>query len=150
LKDTFEMTDLGLLHFFLGIQVWQLDDSIFISQPKYHLICGKYENEGNCKPCQTPFQSGVKLTKEFDSPKVDATLYRQLVGSLIYSTHSRLDISFVFSLVSRFMQDPRESHLKAIKMIVHYVKGTSQLGMKYLVMNFSSWSDRPTQTGMVI
>jgi hypothetical protein len=89
------------------------------------------------KPCATPYQSRVKLTKECDSLKVDATLYRQLVGSLIYLTHNQPDISFVVSVVSRFMQDPKESHLKATKRIVHYIKGTYQLGIKYCSKNMN-------------
>jgi hypothetical protein len=76
LADTFEMTDLGLLHFFLGIQVLQMDDGIFISQPKYVLnLLQRFKME-DCKPCATPYQSRVKLTKECDSLKVDATLYK--------------------------------------------------------------------------
>lgn len=85
----------------------------------------------DCKSCANPFQSGVKLTKEYSSLKVDATLYRQLVRSLIYLTHSRLDISFAVDVVTRFMQDPRESHWKVAKRIVHYIQGTSHFGIKY-------------------
>ena len=69
----------------------------------------------NCNPYSTPFQFGVKLRKNYQTPKVDATLYQQLVGSLIYLTHNRRNISFVVSMVSCFMQDPRERHWKEIK-----------------------------------
>jgi hypothetical protein len=63
----------------------------------------KHFNMEDCKPCASPFQYGVKLTKTFQIPKVDATLYRQLVDSLIYITHSRPGIYFVVSVASRFM-----------------------------------------------
>jgi hypothetical protein len=72
-------------------------------------------NMDDCKPCATPFQSGVKLTKTCQTPTVDATLYQQLVDNLIYLTHSRPNISFVVSVVSWFMQDPKEIHWKEVK-----------------------------------
>jgi hypothetical protein len=62
------------------------------------------------KPYATPFQYGINLNKTWKTPKFNATLYRQLVNIVIYLTHSRPDISFVVSMVSRFMQDSRESH----------------------------------------
>ncbi len=87
--DTVEMTDLGLLHFFLGIQVLQMDDGIFfISQPKYvlDLLLQKF-NTGDCKPCATPYRSGVKLTKECDSQKVSIhPIDSLLVASFISHT----------------------------------------------------------------
>ena len=85
----------------------------------------------NCKACVRPFQSGVKLTKNYEPPQVDATLYHQLFSILIYFTHSLLDISFVVSVVSRFMQELRESHWKVAKRIVCYLKGAIQFGIKY-------------------
>ena len=63
-----------------------------------------------CKPAPSPFQSRVKLPATCTSPEVDATLYRQLVGSLLYLTHSRPDLSFVIGRVARYMQTPHESH----------------------------------------
>ena len=64
----------------------------------------------DCKPAPSPFQSRVKLSATCTSPKVDATLYRQLVGSLLYLTHSCLDLSFIVGRVARYMQTPHESH----------------------------------------
>jgi hypothetical protein len=131
LVDSFDMTDLGTLHYFLGLQVLPLCDGFFISQSKYVMDLLTCFNMVDCKPCATPFQSGVKLTKTYQTPVVDATLYRQLVNNIIYLTHSRPDISFVVSVVSRFMQDPKESHWKEVKQIVHYLKGTTHFGIKY-------------------
>ena len=77
----------------------------------------------DCKPSPSPFQSGVKLSATCTSPEVDATLYRQLVGNLLYLTHTRPDLSFVVGLVARYMKTPHESHWKASKRILRYVRG---------------------------
>ena len=77
----------------------------------------------DCKPTPSPFQSGVKLSSTCTSPEVDATLYHQLVGSLLYLTHTRPDLSFAVGLVSRYMQTPHESHWKTTKRIIRYVCG---------------------------
>ena len=69
----------------------------------------------DCKLAHSPFQSGVKLS---------ATLYRHLVGSILYLTHSRLDLSFTIGHVSRYMKTPHESHCKAAKRILQYIRGT--------------------------
>jgi hypothetical protein len=73
--DSFDMTDLGTLHYFLGLQVSPLCDGFFISQSKYVLDILIHFKMDNCKPCATPFQSGVKLTKTFQTTIFDATLY---------------------------------------------------------------------------
>ena len=63
-----------------------------------------------CKPTPSPFQSGVKLALTCTTPEVDATLYHQLVGKLLYLTHTRPDLSFFIGLVAWFMHQPHESH----------------------------------------
>jgi hypothetical protein len=115
LVDSFDMTDLGILHYFLGLQVLPLSDGLFISQSKYVMDLLTHFKMEYCKPCATPFQSGVKLSKTCQSPKVDATLYRQLVDSLIYLTHSRPDISFVVSVVSHLCRIPEKATGKLSK-----------------------------------
>jgi len=110
LVDTFDVTNIGILHYFLSFQVLPISDGLFLSESKYVLDLQNHFQMAKCKVCATPFQSEVKLTKNCLTPKVDATLYRKLVSSLIYLTHSRPDISFVVSVVSQFMQDPQESH----------------------------------------
>ena len=87
-----------------------MEDGILLSQPKYAIDLLAHFHMSECKPAPTPFQSDVKLTFECTTPFVHATLYRQLVGSLIYLIHSRPDLSFAISMVSRFMQQqhPRE------------------------------------------
>ena len=75
-----------------------------------------------CKPSPSPFQFGVKLSATCTSLEVDATLYRQLVGSILCLTHSRPDLSFSVGHVSRYMQTPHESHWKAAKRILRYIR----------------------------
>ena len=103
LQDRFAMTDLGLLHYFLGIDITQSTSGISLSQPKYAFDLLSRFHMSDCKPAPTPFLSGVKLEAKCSTPLVDATLYRQLVGSLIYLMHTRPDISFAVGMVSHFM-----------------------------------------------
>jgi hypothetical protein len=131
LKKKFEMTGLGFLHYFLGLQVLQTNEGIFLSQSKYACDFLHRFHMDDCKPTPSPFQSRVKLTATCTSPEVDATLSRQLVGSLLYLTHTHPDISFDVGLVARYMKTPYESHWKAAKMILRYVCGTIQFGIHH-------------------
>ena len=83
------------------------------------------------KSAPTPFLSGVKLEDGGETPLVDNTQYRHLVGSLLYLTHSRLDLSYAIGIVSRFMQEPHELHWKATKSILRYVQGTITFVIHY-------------------
>jgi hypothetical protein len=149
LKNKFEMKDLGFLHYFLGLQVFQTNEGIFLSQSKYACDLLRRFHMDDCKPTHSPFQSGVKLTATCTSPEVDATLYRQLVGSLLYLTHTCPDISFVVGLVAWYMQMPHEIHWKVAKSILFYVRGTVQFEIHYssggtpLLVGFtdSDWVD---------
>eukprot|EP00253_Pinus_taeda_P033667 PITA_33667 len=113
------MTDLGHLHYFLGLQVLQSKEGISLSQSRYacDLLCHFHMED--YKPAPSPFPSGAKLSVTCTSPEVDATLYRQL----LYLTHTRPDLSFVVGLVAQFIQNPRESHWKVAKRILRYVRG---------------------------
>ncbi|XP_074322762.1 secreted RxLR effector protein 161-like [Apium graveolens] len=79
----------------------------------------------------TPLASNEKLMKDDGGRKVDRTLYRSIVGSLMYLTATRPDIMFASSLLSRYMQDPSEVHLGAAKRVLRYIKGTVAYGIKY-------------------
>jgi hypothetical protein len=120
----FEMTDLDFLHYFLGLQVLQTNEGIFLSQSKYACDLLRHFHMDYCKPTPSPFQSGVKINATCTSPEFDATMYRQLVGSLLYLTHTRPSLSFVVGLVSQYMKTPHESHRKEAKRILCYVRGT--------------------------
>jgi hypothetical protein len=131
LKKKFEMIDLGFLHYFLVLQLLQTNEGIFLSQSKYACDLLHLFHMEDCKPTPSPFQFGVKLAAACTSPKFDATLYRQLVGILLYLTHTRPDISFVVGIVARYMRTPHESHWKATKRILRYVRGTIHFGIHY-------------------
>ncbi|CAL1375783.1 unnamed protein product [Linum trigynum] len=127
----FEMTDLGLMKYFLGIQVKQSPGEIFISQEKYTEDMLKRFHMATCKPISTPMTLNEKLQRNDGAENVDGKLYRSLVGSLIYLTHTRPDICHSVSLISRFMNEPSKLHFAAAKRILRYLQGTKKLGLTY-------------------
>eukprot|EP00253_Pinus_taeda_P023140 PITA_23140 len=100
LKKQFEMRDLGHLHYFLGLQVLQSKEGISLSQSKYACDLLRHFHMEDCKPTPSPFHSGANLSFTCTSREVDATLYRQLVGKLLYLTHTHPNLSFVVGLIA--------------------------------------------------
>ncbi|KAI5323652.1 hypothetical protein L3X38_032724 [Prunus dulcis] len=127
----YEMTDLGTMRYFLGIQVQQSDEGIFISQGKYAENLLKKFNMLKSKPMDTPMAINLKLTSNDGAPKFDASIYKSVVGSLIYLTNTRPDIVHAVSVVSRFMSDPSNHHFAAVKRILRYIQGTKGYGIRY-------------------
>ena len=84
-----------------------------------------------CNPSNTPFLSGVKLEEASSSPMVNNTLYRQLIGCLLYITHTQPDIYYVVSVALRYMDYPHEIHWRAAKRILNFVQGTRTHGIFY-------------------
>ena len=119
------MTNLGMMKYFLGIEVTQSEDNIFIFQSKYANDVSKRFRMLNSKPVVTPIATGTKLSKDDDGSKVNPTLYKRLVGSLMYLTATRPNIMFVVSLISKFMESPKNNHLQARKRIPRYIVGTT-------------------------
>ncbi|KAF2310020.1 hypothetical protein GH714_006271 [Hevea brasiliensis] len=114
----FDMSDLGLMHYFLSIEVKQSTTGIFISQKKYaQEILERFQMK-NCNFVSTPMEMGLKLVKEPDGRKVDSTLDKQIVGSLMYLTTTRPAILHAVSLINRYMEHPKEIHLLAAKRIL--------------------------------
>jgi hypothetical protein len=105
IHDRFLMRDMGLLHFFLGLEISQDASSIKLSQSKYARDLLERFHMPYCKFALTHFLSGFKLEDGEETPLVDNTLYRQLVGSLLYLTHTRPNLSYAIGAVSRFMQE---------------------------------------------
>ena len=106
----FEMTDLGLMRYFLGIEVIQCDKGIFICQSKYIKDVLKRFKMMNCNPTSTSIATGTKLSKEEKGSNADSTMFKILVGSLMYMTATRPDIMYGVSLISRFMEPTQNSH----------------------------------------
>ncbi|GJT05305.1 retrovirus-related pol polyprotein from transposon TNT 1-94 [Tanacetum coccineum] len=131
MHDEFEMSMMGELNFFLGLQIKQMEDGIFFNQSKYIKEMLKKFGLEDSKPMKTPMSSDTKLTKDEECESVDSTKYQGMIGSLLYLTASRLDIMFSVYLCTRFQEDPKTSHLEAVKRIFRYLKGTTHLGLWY-------------------
>ena len=110
MNHAFSMTDLGLLSQFLGLEIAQTKEGIKVHQSKYALYFLNKFNMKDCKPSKTPFLLGVKLEEADSSPRVNNTLYRKLIGCLLYLTHTRPNISYAVSVASIYMDQPREIH----------------------------------------
>ena len=131
MKREFEMSMVGKLNYFLGLQVKQQKDGIFISQEKYAKNLVKRFGLDSKKHTSTPMSSLAKLSLDAADVKVDLTLYRSTIGSLLYITASRPKIAFSVGVCARFQAAPKESHLTTVKQIIHYINGTSDYGIWY-------------------
>ncbi|XP_016714718.1 secreted RxLR effector protein 161-like [Gossypium hirsutum] len=127
----FEMTDLGIMSYLLGMEVCQIDQGIFIGQHAFaSKLLTKFHME-NCKPVSTPLVIGQKLSSYGDEEKVDEREYRSLIGCLLHLTATRPDLMHSVSLLSHFMHSCNTSHLKAAKRILRYLKGTLKFGVMF-------------------
>nr|DAD19456.1 TPA_asm: hypothetical protein HUJ06_020919 [Nelumbo nucifera] len=121
MKQEFDMSDLGKMKYFLGVEVVQDSEGIFINQKKYaNEVLERFGME-NSNLVKNPIGGAG----------VDATAYKQMVGSFMYMTATRPDLAYVVSLISRFMERPTELHQQAVKRVLRYLKGTTELGIFY-------------------
>ena len=127
----FEMSMIGELNFFLGFQVKQLKEGTFIHQEKYTKDILKKFKMDDCKPIKTPMPTNGHLDLDEGGKSVDQTLYRSMIGSLLYLTASRPDIMFSVCMCARFQANPKESHISAVKRILRYLKHTPSIGLWY-------------------
>ncbi|GJR93306.1 putative ribonuclease H-like domain-containing protein [Tanacetum coccineum] len=127
----FQMSSMGELTFFLGLQVKQLPEGIFISQDKYVADILKKFDFLSIRTATTPIESNKPLVKDEDGVDVDVHVYRSMIGSLMYLTASRPDIMFAVCACARFQVTPKVSHLNAVKMIFRYLKHQPKLGLWY-------------------
>ena len=111
------------------MEVWQSTDGIYLGQGKYAVEILKRFGMMDCKAMATPMASNLKLLSDASSETVDATMYRQMIGSLMYLMNMRPDICFVANTLSQFLADPRHVHLIAAKHILRYLKGTVDYGL---------------------
>jgi len=122
------MKDMGPLHFFLGLEVWQGPEGIFLGQGKYTVEILQTYWMMDCKSMPTPMVANLKLLNDTSSDRVDATIYRQMIGTLIYLTNTRPDICFVVNTLSQYMVELRQVHWIASKHVLRYLKGTIKYG----------------------
>ncbi|GJT44558.1 hypothetical protein Tco_0953273 [Tanacetum coccineum] len=136
---------MGELTFFLGLQVSQKDDGIFISQDKYVDEILKKFGFSTVQTASTPMETSKTLLKDTKAEDVDVYLYRSMIGSLMYLTASRPDIMFAVYACARFQVTPKVSHLHVVKRIFRYLKGQPKLGLCYpkdLPFDLEAYTDR--------
>ncbi|GKF72756.1 uncharacterized mitochondrial protein-like protein [Tanacetum coccineum] len=131
IKDKFYMSSMGELTFFLGLQVQQKEEGIFISHDKYVVEILKKFNYTDVKSASTLVDLEKPLVKDGDADNVDVDLYRSMIGSLMYLTSSRPYIMFAVCACARFQVTPKTSHLLVVKRIFRYLKGKPTLGLWY-------------------
>ena len=125
------MTDLGTLHFFLGLEIQQTPCGMFVSQQRYVLELLEKFQMREARPISSPMDPNEKLSSNDSSGLADAVRYRQLVGSLVWLLNTRLDVSFVVGILSSFMQQPRKSHMRLAQRVLRYLQHTPTLGLWY-------------------
>nr|GEV88320.1 putative ribonuclease H-like domain-containing protein [Tanacetum cinerariifolium] len=132
IKDKFQISLMGELTFFLGLQVKQKKDGIFISQDKYVAKILRKFRLTDRKSTSTPIDTEKPLLKDPDGEDVDVHTYISMIGSFMYLTSSRPDIMFAICACAHFQVTPKASHLHAVKRIFRYLKGKPHLGLWYL------------------
>ncbi|KAL0551384.1 hypothetical protein IC582_010470 [Cucumis melo] len=148
----FEMKDLGNLSYFLGLEISSSPSGYYLSQAKYASDLLSRSSITDSAMFSTPLDPNVRLTPFDGVPLDDPTLYRQLVGSLIYLTVIRLDIAYVVHIVSQFIVAPRTIHFTAVLRILRSIKGTLGHGLQFssqsslVLSSFSNvdWAEDPT------
>jgi len=131
MMSSFSMSDLGLLSYYLGIQVDQQVGKTTLCQSSYTLRILEQAGMSGCNPCHVPMENRLKLSKNDKSPPVDKTKYRSIIGSLRYLVNTRPNIAYAVGIVSRYMEEPRGSHWAAVKQILRYLAGTVHYGVVY-------------------
>ena len=140
MQAEFEMSMIGELTHFLGLQIRQQDSGIFLSQSKYAKNFMKKFGLESASSVRTPMSPNVKLTIDLLGKSVDSSLYRSMIGSLLYLTASRPDISYSVGVCARYQANPKESHMTSLKRIIKYVKTTA---------DFSVWYNKDTNNVLV-
>jgi hypothetical protein len=131
LDANFEMKDLGLMHYFLGLEVWQSLERIFLNQGKYAVEIMKRFDMLECKAMNIPMETKLKLLVDTSLELVDAIMYRHIIGSLMYLTNNIPDICFVVNNLSQYLVEPKHVHLVAAKHVMRYLKGMLEYGLSY-------------------
>ncbi|GJX08225.1 retrovirus-related pol polyprotein from transposon TNT 1-94 [Tanacetum coccineum] len=131
MHSRFEMSLMGEMKFFLGLQIHQSPRGIFINQAKYALEILKKHGMEKCDTIGTPMATKPKLDADLSGKLVDQTDYRSKIRSLMYLTSSRPDIVQAVCYCARYQARPTEKHLKEVKRIFRYLRGTINMGLWY-------------------
>jgi len=131
MKMEFDMIDLGKMKYFLGIEVVQSNAGIFICQIRYAREILARLNMTESNYVRNPIVPGTILSREEERTPVDATKFKQVIGSLMYLIVTQPDLMYGVSLISRYMANPKESHWVAVKRILRYLKWTIEYGIFY-------------------
>lgn len=129
LHDTFKLKDLGSLRYFLGLEIARSFKGIFLSQRNYTLQLIEDAGFLASKPATLPMDPNSKLQADIGDLLLDPTVYRRMVGQLLYLTISRPDITFAVHHLSQYVAKPRTSHLQAAHTLLHYLKGCPGQGI---------------------
>jgi hypothetical protein len=131
MTSEFDMSDMGLLSFYLGLEVEQKEDYIAIKQSGYARKVLAQFGMADCNSTKVPMDPGLKLDADKQGERVDATEYRRVIGCLRYLLHTRPDLSYAVGMTSRYMEKPTVKHMQAVKQILRYLKGTLGYGLVY-------------------
>ena len=121
LASKFDLKDLGMMHYYLGLEVWQGPDKIYLGQGKYVIEMLKRFDMMDCKQMTTPMITNLKRLRSSESSPVDPSKYRQLIGSLMYLVNTRPNICFAGNVLSQFQVEPKHDHWIKIKHILKYL-----------------------------
>ena len=129
LQQHFKTNDLGSINKYLGVQFDRDLSGLRMHQTEYALSILHLFGMDQCTPSPTPLPEGLVLSKDSNTPPVNPTLYRMLVGKLLFLTKTRPDLTHAVSVISRFMQNPQEAHLQAAKHVLRYIRRYPDLGL---------------------
>ena len=131
MEAEFEMTDLGRLSYFLGMEFTYVAAGMIMHQKKYVGDILKRFNMISCNAIMSPIEVNLRLTKDESGDEVDETKFKRIIGSLRYLCNSRPDLAYSVGLVSRFMSNPKKSHMLAAKRLLRYIQGTTDYGILF-------------------
>ncbi|PWA78868.1 Retrovirus-related Pol polyprotein from transposon TNT 1-94 [Artemisia annua] len=140
----FQMSMMGQMSFFLGLQISQNPHGIFINQSKYASEILKKFGFESCESVDTPMVERTKLDEDTEGALVDQTKYRSMIGSLMYLTASRPDLLFAVGMYARYQSKPTKNHLEAVKRVFRYLQGTIHMSLWYpknTAMALTAYSD---------
>jgi hypothetical protein len=132
LASEFDMKDIGLMHYYLGLEVWQKHGEVFLGQGKYTVKILQKFGMMDCKSMDTPMTTNIRKVRDSYSDPVDKSLYQQLIGSLMYLVNTQPNICFAINTLSQFQVEPRHEHWIAKNHVLRYICGTLNCGLRYI------------------